>query len=128
MPIDINPVVPQGRQLVQSYGDGRFKISTVEYTGSVFVFPEETLSWYIKSVEDISIEALAPITAVADDYDIILIGAGSHFGRIPFELRKALKQEFELVLEWMDTGAACRTFNVLIGEERRVAAALIAVQ
>lgn len=127
MPIDINPVVPQGHQLVQSYGDGRFKISTVDYEGNVLVFPDETLAWNITSPDDISIESLAPITDVADDYDIVLIGAGPSFGRMPLELRKSLK-EFGLVLEWMDTGAACRTFNVLIGEERRVAAALIAVQ
>lgn len=127
MPIDINPVVPQGRQLVQGYGDGRFKISTVDYQGSVLVLPDETLAWNISSPADISIESLSPITDVADDYDILLIGAGPSFGRIPLELRKTLKQEFGLVLEWMDTGAACRTFNVLIGEERRVAAALIAV-
>lgn len=127
MPIDINPVVPQGRQLVQSYGDGRFKISTIDYSGSVLVFPDETQAWNITSASDISIDSLTPITNVADDYDILLIGAGPTFGRLPLELRKALKQEFGLVLEWMDTGAACRTFNVLIGEERRVAAALIAV-
>lgn len=128
MPIDIDPVIPQGRQLVQSYGDGRFKISTIDHHGSVLVFPDETVAWGITSAADISIESLSSITGVADDYDILLIGAGPSFGRIPLELRKALKQEFGLILEWMDTGAACRTFNVLIGEERRVAAALIAVQ
>ena len=127
MPIDINPVVPQGHQLVQSYGDGRFKISAISYEGSVLIFPEQTSLWSIKSTEDITIESLSPITDQADDYDILLIGAGATFGRIPIDLRKSLK-DLGLVLEWMDTGAACRTFNVLIGEERRVAAALIAVQ
>lgn len=126
MPIDIDPVVPQGHQLVQSYGDGRFTISTISYEGSVLIFPEQTLPWPINSTEDITIESLSSITDQADDYDILLIGAGASFGRIPIDLRKSLK-DCGLVLEWMDTGAACRTFNVLIGEERRVAAALIAV-
>lgn len=126
MPIDINPVVPPGRQLVQRYGDGRFTISTVAFEGSVLVFPEQTVPWTVKSADDISIESLSVITDQSDDYDILLIGAGPKFGRIPLDLRKALK-DFGLVMEWMDTGAACRTFNVLISEERRVTAALIAV-
>lgn len=126
MPIDMDPVVPQGRQLVQKYGDGRFTISTVVFEGSVVLFPEETRPWTVQSTEDITIESLSAITDRADDFDILLIGAGEKFGRIPLDLRKALK-ELGLVLEWMDTGAACRTFNVLIAEERRVAAALIAV-
>ncbi len=126
MPIDIDPVIPPGRQLVQKYGDGRFTITTVVLEGSVIVFPEETTPWSVQSAEDITIESLSAITNKADDFDIVLIGAGPKFGRIPLDLRKALK-EFGLVMEWMDTGAACRTFNVLIAEERRVAAALIAV-
>jgi len=126
MPIDMDPVVPQGQQLVQKYGDGRFTISTVVFEGSVVVVPEETTPWSVQSTEDITIESLSAITDQADDFDIVLIGAGPKFSRIPLDLRKALK-EFGLVLEWMDTGAACRTFNVLVAEERRVAAALIAV-
>jgi len=45
---------------------------------------------------------------------------------VPSGLGEALRQQ-GMVLEWMDTGAACRTFNVLLGEDRRIAAALIAV-
>lgn len=126
MPIDINPVVPQGRQLIQSYGDGQFKVSTVPYQGSVIVFPDETRSWSVDDASEITLDSLSPVTSQADQFDILLIGSGAVFGRIPVELRKALK-DIGLVLEWMDTGAACRTFNVLVGEERRVAAALIAV-
>lgn len=127
MPIDINPVVPQGRQLIQSYGDGQFRISTVVFQGSVIVFPEETTSWSVSDPSHVTVETLSPITSVADHFDILLIGSGASFGRVPADLRRNLKDK-GLVLEWMDTGAACRTFNVLVGEERRVAAALIAVE
>ena len=91
MPIDINPVVPQGHQLVQSYGDGRFKISAVVFDGSVLVFPEQTIPWSAKSPEDITIESLSVVTDQADDFDILLIGSGPTFGRIPADLRRALK-------------------------------------
>lgn len=127
MPIDINPVVPQGRQLIQSYGDGQFNISTVVFQGSVLVFPDETTPWSVSSADEVSVDTLSPITSRADQFDILLIGSGASFGRIPADLRRGLK-DIGLVLEWMDTGAACRTFNVLVGEERRVAAALIAVE
>jgi len=54
------------------------------------------------------------------------LGCGNEFFPIPDTLREDL-QKLGIVLEWMDTGAACRTFNVLLVEERPVAAALIAV-
>ena len=97
MSLDINPVVPQGRQQIQSYGDKRFRISAEVFKGSVIVFPEETQTWSVTDLSELGIDALAPVKAVG------------------------------MVLEWMDTGAACRTFNVLVAEERRVCAALIAV-
>lgn len=71
-------------------------------------------------------DALSAVLANADDIDILLVGCGPTFAAIPKGLRAALK-DAGIILEWMDTGAACRTFNVLVAEERRVAAALIAV-
>jgi len=58
--------------------------------------------------------------------DVLLVGCGPRFLPPPAGLVRALR-ESGIGLEWMDTGAACRTFNVLLAEERRVAAALIAV-
>ena len=59
--------------------------------------------------------------------DILIVGCGRAFQLPPKGLKDGLG-ELGLVLEWMDTGAACRTFNVLLAEERAVAAALIAVE
>ena len=66
------------------------------------------------------------MTEVSHDVDILLVGCGPAFVAIPKGLRQALK-DTGIALEWMDSGAACRTFNVLIAEERRVAAAILAV-
>jgi uncharacterized protein len=74
----------------------------------------------------LNIDALAQVTRQADDIDILLIGCGPTFCAVPKGLRADIKAA-GMVLEWMDTGAACRTFNVLVAEERRVCAALIAV-
>mgnify|MGYP003624690624 CR=1 FL=1 len=126
MSLDINPVVPQGRQQIQSYGDKRFRISAEVFKGSVIVFPEETQTWSVTDLSELGIDALAPVTRQADDIDILLIGCGPRFCAVPRDLRADIKA-VGMVLEWMDTGAACRTFNVLVAEERRVCAALIAV-
>ncbi len=126
MSLDINPVVPQGRQQIQSYGDKRFRISAEVFEGSVVVFPEETQMWSVSDLSELGIDALAPVIRQADDIDILLIGCGPRFCAVPKGLRAEIKAA-GMVLEWMDTGAACRTFNVLVAEERRVCAALIAV-
>jgi uncharacterized protein len=127
MTLDINPVVPENRQLIHAYGDGRFKVTGEVYEGSVLVFPERTDPWPVTQSADITLESLDSVVAEKDAVDILLIGCGPSFQAIPKGLRAGLK-EHGIVLEWMDTGAACRTFNVLVAEERRVAAAIIAVE
>ena len=70
--------------------------------------------------------SIASLEAALGGIDILLVGCGPRFAPPPDVLRAGLKAR-GIALEWMDTGAACRTFNVLLAEERRVAAALIAI-
>jgi len=120
--LDITPQVPAGRQLVNAYGDGGFRITGQGYDGSVLVFLSETQAWS----GELSIEGLAPVIEVADTVDILVVGCGPNFTLPPEDLRQALRSH-GIVLEWMDTAAACRTYNVLAIEDRPVAAALISV-
>ncbi len=85
------------------------------------------MSWSVVTHEDISIDSLQLIVKAEPSVEILLIGCGPNFLLPPKVLREQLRK-YGVCLEWMDTGAACRTFNVLLTEERRVAAALIAVQ
>jgi len=126
MSLDINPVVPNDRQLIQAYGDGRFKVSGEVYEGSILIFPERTERWSAGDSGTIDLPALDAVVAESDAVDLLLIGCGPRFTAVPKGLRDALK-DAGIVLEWMDSGAACRTFNVLVAEERRVAAAIVAV-
>ena len=123
---DLTPPVPETRQLVQTYGDGRFRIAGAVHEGSVIVFPDRTFAWAAASIEDVSEASLASVFAGADEIDILLLGCGRAIGPVAPDLRAALRR-VKIAVEPMDTGAACRTFNVLVAEERRVAAALIAV-
>lgn len=126
MSLDITPLVPAGRQLIQRYGDGGFRVAGEDFTGSVVVLSDVTTDWNVEAVDQLSIDSLSAIIEAQPRPEIILIGCGPKFITPPQQLRLDLKQ-YGLSLEWMDTGAACRTFNVLLAEERSVAAALIAI-
>lgn len=112
--------------MVQAYGEGRFRISGEAVTGSIVVWPGGWTAWPVDDATILSTDDLAPIRALAGTIDILLIGCGARFGPEPAGLRAEVKA-IGMALEWMDTGAACRTYNLLIGEGRRIAAALIAV-
>jgi uncharacterized protein len=122
--LDITPLIPQGRQLIQGYGDGGFRVAGIVHTGSIFILPDRTLAWPVTSADAVAVDSMP--AAEIDGTDILLVGCGDRFVAPPPSLRADLKA-LGVVLEWMDTGAACRTFNVLLAEDRRVAAALIAV-
>ncbi len=126
--MDITPLIPVGRQLIESYGDNRFKITGTVYEGSVLIFPDRALAWPVTSFEQIDAGSLAAFQgADMPPVDILLIGCGRQMRFIPADLRAALRSR-GIVIDAMDTGAACRTYNVLMSEDRRVAAALIAVE
>ena len=126
MSIEVSTMVAEGSKMVTSYGDGLFRLGEETITGSILMFPEAVYSWNVSSVDDITVESFAPIIEAADTVEILLLGMGNRLTRVPMEWRQALK-EHGIVIEPMDTGAACRTYNVLLSEGRRVAAAIIAV-
>ena len=111
-------------QLVQSYGEGGFRVSGRRYQGSILILPDKTESWSINAVADLSLPSLTPIIDAEPAVELLIIGCGSTFALAPITLREVLKSK-NIGVETMDTGAACRTYNVLAGEGRRVAAALI---
>ena len=115
------------RQLIEAYGAGQFRIGGVTVTGSVIVFPRHTTPWNVSAYEDISTGSLSPVADVHEAVEVLLIGCGGRMEMPHPEIREFLSG-FGIVPDWMDTGAACRTFNVLISEDRAVAAALIPVE
>jgi uncharacterized protein len=126
--LDITPLIPAGRQIIESYGDGRFRVSGTVFEQSILVFPDRTLPWAPAAASEITLETLDEIAkaGAAGTVDVLLVGCGARMAMMPAELRRALRAA-GIVIEPMDTGAACRTYNVLMAEGRLVAAALIAV-
>ena len=124
--MDLTPFVSADRQLVNGYGDLGFTITGVRYDGSVLVFPGQVVPWPIAAFADLTVDALAAVVAAEPKPDILIIGCGKGMQAVPRDLRAQIRAA-GIVIEAMDTGAACRTYNVLLAEDRRVAAALIAV-
>jgi uncharacterized protein len=119
--VDITPRVPADRKIVSGYGGGGFRINAERVEGSVLIFPDRWLAWN-------GVPSLASLAPVIEDRasELLLLGCGPSLVPVPPDIRAALRAAGKSV-EPMDTGAACRTYAVLLGEGRRVAAALIAL-
>jgi uncharacterized protein len=118
-------LVPSGRQVIQSYRGGIFRISDVEYAGAVIVFPDRTVHWSVShGVETLTYGDFSPVYGAEMSVNLVILGCGPIMRLPPAALRKSLKDQ-GITIEPMETGAACRTFNVLMGEDRQVCAALL---
>lgn len=123
--MDVTPLIPQGRQIIQSYSQGAFKISGQVYDHPVIVLPTGTTVWDVPfAFPEITEQSFDVLAAQAGELDVVLFGTGGRGEFFPPALRDALKQK-NLIIDVMETGAACRTYNVLMAEGRRVAAALL---
>ena len=124
--MDVTPLVSKGRQLIESYGDGAFKISGVVYTAPVIVFPESCFSPDYFEADESNFRLLREVFQTSFSPSVLLYGTGKNTSLIP-ETEKEFVRQKNCVLDIMNTGAACRTFNVLCAEDRRVAAVLFPV-
>lgn len=123
--MDVTPLVKQGAQIIQSYKGGRFKVSGKTYDTPVMVMPHITEEWHAPDdIVQISLEHLSVVVAHAAELDVVLLGTGARQVFFPPVLKNTLAEKGVMV-EAMDTGAACRTYNVLMAEGRRVAALLV---
>jgi uncharacterized protein len=116
-----------GRAPIDAYGNGGFRFAGMSHRGSILALPSGIEAWAVNSAEEISAAAVARIIAEAEAIEILLIGTGTEMRPLSREARSALAAA-NLEPELMATGAAVRTFNVLLSEERAVAAALVAVE
>jgi len=125
--MDITPRIAPGRQVIESYGDGAFTVSGARHEGSVLVTPQRTLAWPVARFEEATPESLDLLKEADDGIELLLLGSGAQQAFLTPAHRQAIKERLGVVVECMASGPACRTYNVLMTEERRVAAALIAV-
>lgn len=111
---------------IDAYGNGGFRFADMSHRGGLLSLPTGMHAWPVERAEAISLADLAPVLALAGQVDVCLVGLGGDIARLPRDVRDAFKQA-GIILEAVSTGAAVRTYNVLMAEHRAVAAALIAV-
>ncbi|WP_420547382.1 Mth938-like domain-containing protein [Curvivirga sp.] len=126
MAVDVTPPLEAGAKFIDSYGPNRFKITDEVFEGSVIVFPDKVVSWDVTDVAELTVESFQAVFDADPTVELLLLGCGEKMMLIPSSLRQALREK-GTPPDFMDTGAACRTYNILLGEGRRVAAALIAM-
>lgn len=125
--MDITPIGSDRAQHISRYGDGGFVICGHDYHGSVIVTFERTVSWSLIDLSaGIAEAALADVKENLAGCEILLIGSGKRMLLLPPTVRQSLKSCVASV-DVMDTGAACRTYNILMSEGRKVVAALMAI-
>jgi len=117
---------PADKLLITAYGDGGFRVLDERYKGSILVLPEEILAWSIDSLAQLDSASFAVLEPLKGQLDVLLVGTGAGHGVGAPTIAETLS-EWGIAVDYMATGAACRTFNVLQAEGRQVAAALIAV-
>jgi uncharacterized protein len=111
---------------IDAYGNGGFAFAGMSHRGSLLCLPQAVWAWEVTKPEEIDKYSLARIFDAAHSIDTLIVGTGSGVWLAPQELRNALRA-VRVVLDTMQTGPAIRTYNIMLGERRRVAAALIAV-
>ncbi len=115
-----------GRYPIDAYGGGGFRFAEMSHRGSILALPSGVRAWEVTEPDGITPESLGPLVAEGSAVNLLLLGTGAEIVFVPDALRRFLK-EAGIGLDVMQTGAAARTYNILMAENRKVAAALIAV-
>ena len=111
---------------IDGYGNNGFRIANMSHRGTLLCQPSGMHKWDVTSPSEITMENLQPVFDAADKIDVLLVGLGKDIAGIPKQLRQALRDR-NIIVEAIASGGAVRTYNILLGENRAVGAALIAV-
>lgn len=115
-----------GRAPIDAYGNGGFRFAEMSHRGSLMFLPSGIYAWDVDAFDKLNARSFLKVFAEAAQTDFLLLGTGAR-QRLPDEKIRAAFEKSDIGLEFMDTGAACRTYNVILAEGRAVAAAVIAV-
>jgi uncharacterized protein len=115
-----------GRAPIDAYGNGGFRFADMSHRGSLLCLPSGIYGWEPRDPAALARADFARLFAEAAGIEVLLVGMGTDLRRLPQDLREALRAE-RISADSMSTGAAVRTYNVLLAEDRAVAAALVAV-
>ncbi|WP_422370230.1 Mth938-like domain-containing protein [Hoeflea sp.] len=124
--IEIREAHFPGRAGIDAYGNGGFRFAEMSHRGSILCMPSGIHGWDATEAQPLEKGLFEKVLAEAGDIEVLLVGTGSTIRPLPADLKAALRA-MNISSDPMSTGAAVRTFNVMLAESRAVAAALIAV-
>jgi uncharacterized protein len=117
--MQLNEITYDGPRPIDAYGPGFFRVGGALQNGPLGLLPDRVFAW--GGLEDVS-----DFIAARADFDVLFIGMGAEIAPLPADLRAQLDNA-GVGVEIMGTASACRTYNILLSEGRRVAAALLPV-
>jgi uncharacterized protein len=115
-----------GRHVIDSYGAGGFRFADMSHRGSILALPSGVHAWSATTPADLTLDAFVQVLAEAEEIDTLLVGTGKEIAFLDDAVRARLK-EGRMAVDVMSTGAAARIYNIMASENRRAAAALLAV-
>ena len=113
---------PDGRNLFTGYGPGYLSVNGTRHETNLIVLADQIAQWNVDSFEALDAAAFGQLAKLP--VEILLLGTGTVL-RFPHPQLTQTVRNAGIGLEVMDTSAACRTYNILLGEDRRVGAALL---
>jgi len=119
------PHLPR-QALIDSHGSGGFRFAGMSHRGSLLCLPDGIWAWPVASHAALTDETLAPVFDRAADMDFFILGTGAQPWIMPEPLRARFRG-LHVAIDTMTTGPAVRTYNVMLMENRRVGAGLIAI-
>lgn len=112
---------------IDAYGNGGFRFAGMSHRGSLLCLPGGTYAWGVTRPEELTLASLAPVLEIADTIDVLFIGLGAEIAALDPAIRPAFRER-NVIVEAVATRGAVSTYNILLAEQRPVAAALIAVE
>lgn len=122
--MDITPVIQEGKKTIDSYGKDLFRVSGEVHNNSIIIYEEIVINWQHNNI--ITEFDFDQVFALTPKPEILLLGMGNKPTFPAPKIRERFKKE-NIALEVMDSGAACRTYNILLAEGRKIAAAIIPI-
>ena len=120
------PHLPR-QALIDAHGGGGFRFAGMSHRGSLLCLPDGLWAWPVATPAALTDEMLSPVFASATNLDFFILGIGNSPWLLPEALRMKFR-EAHISVDTMTTGPAVRTYNVMLMENRRVGAALIAIE
>ena len=124
--MDVTPLIPSDRKVISGYGPGMFRINDTVVNHPIMLFPGRMMPWAPSDHGKLALDDFTMLADQPEPVEVLLIGTGETMQFMPPKLRQAIR-DMGPVPDIMDTGAACRTYNVLLAEGRHIAAALLPI-